>query len=57
MMHRIGAIPASTSTQPRLRIAVGRKSGTGALVIDPPMTPADRAAHEAASYVRRPVTT
>jgi hypothetical protein len=32
---------------------VGRKTGTGPLVIEPPMTPADVAAHQAASYVRR----
>ncbi|GAA3384453.1 hypothetical protein [Streptomyces racemochromogenes] len=39
-------------TPPRLRIAVGHKSGAGRLVMDPPLSPADVAAHRAASYVR-----
>lgn len=37
---------------PRLRIAVGIKSGAGPFVMDPPLSPADVAAHAAASYVR-----
>jgi hypothetical protein len=32
---------------------VGRKTGAGPLVIEPAMTAADIAAHQAASYVRR----
>ncbi|MFF4644944.1 hypothetical protein [Streptomyces sp. NPDC001389] len=39
-------------TTPRLRIAVGRKSGAGPFVMDPPLSQADVAAHRAASYVR-----
>jgi hypothetical protein len=38
----------------RLRIVVGRKTGAGPLILEPPMTPADIAAHRAASHVRRP---
>ncbi|NWF25265.1 hypothetical protein HW130_03130 [Streptomyces sp. PKU-EA00015] len=37
----------------RLRIAAGKKTGRSPLVIVV-MSDADRAAHEAASYVRRP---
>ncbi|MFD7554147.1 hypothetical protein ACFV9E_06355 [Streptomyces sp. NPDC059835] len=57
MTNRTGALRSTNSTPPRLRIAVGRKTGAGRLVLESPMTPADRAAHEAASYVHRPVTT
>ena len=39
-------------TAPRLRIAVGRKTGTGPLVTETPMSQADRDAHAAASHVR-----
>lgn len=41
------------TTPPRLRIAAGYKRGAGPLVLEPPMTPADIAAHQAASHVRR----
>ncbi|MFI8448218.1 hypothetical protein [Streptomyces erythrochromogenes] len=42
----------------RLRIAVGRKAGTGPLILEQSeMSAADKAAHAAASYIRRPVTT
>ncbi|MCY0928337.1 hypothetical protein OTB20_19470 [Streptomyces sp. H27-H1] len=46
---------ASASAAPsRLRIVVGRKTGSGPLVLElPPMSDADRAAHVEASYVRR----
>lgn len=44
---------ASARVPSRLRIAVGRKTGAGPLVLEPPMTPADIAAHQAASHVRR----
>jgi hypothetical protein len=45
--------PAQQQATPsRLRIAVGRKTGAGPLVIEPPMTATDIAAHQAASYVR-----
>ncbi|MFD5419457.1 hypothetical protein ACFWJT_15710 [Streptomyces sp. NPDC127069] len=40
------------STPPRLRIAVGRKTGAGPLVLDPPMSQADIDAHLKASHVR-----
>lgn len=56
MTNRTGALRSTNSTPPRLRIAVGRKTGAGRLILESPMTPADHAAHEAASYVRRPVT-
>lgn len=54
MTHRNGAFPAPTTTPPRLRIAAGRKTGRGPLIIEPPMTQADIDAHTEASYVRRP---
>ncbi|MFD7609688.1 hypothetical protein [Streptomyces sp. NPDC059828] len=38
----------------RRLIAVGMKRGSGPLLIAAPMSDADRAAHEASSYVRRP---
>ncbi|MFF5445455.1 hypothetical protein [Streptomyces sp. NPDC012888] len=44
---------ASAQVQPRLRIAVGRKTGAGPLVLEPPLSAADIAAHQAASHVRR----
>jgi hypothetical protein len=37
----------------RLRIVVGRKTGAGPLVLEPAMSAADIAAHQAASHVRR----
>lgn len=41
-----------TPTPPRLRIAVGRKTGAGPFVMDPPLSQADIDAHLEASYVR-----
>lgn len=53
-LHSVPNAALAQPTPPRLRIAVGIKRGSGPLVIEPPMTAADRAAHAAASYVRRP---
>ena len=45
-------------TPARRLIAAGIKRGAGPLVVEQPqMSAADKAAHAAASYVRRPVTT
>jgi hypothetical protein len=46
---------ATTSTSPspsRRLVAAARKTGAGPFVPVLPMSPADRAAHEAASHVR-----
>lgn len=51
-------MPAEPSTPAGSRrlIAAGIRRGRTALIVEPvyPQSPADRAAHEAASYVRRP---
>ncbi|KIF02213.1 hypothetical protein PL81_31070 [Streptomyces sp. RSD-27] len=53
MLDGIQEVPGcSPSTPPRLRIAVGRKTGAGGIVMDPPLSQADIDAHLEASYVR-----
>lgn len=47
--RRVPELPSA-----RLRIAVGRKTGAGPLVLEPPMSSADVEAHRAASHVRTP---
>lgn len=48
------AAPERTVPSPTRRlIAAGVKRGTGPLAVQV-LSPADRAAHEAASYIRRP---
>lgn len=45
---------ADVTPSSRRLFAAGIKRGRGALIVEPvAMSPADRAAHEAASYVRR----
>lgn len=53
-MASVNSTRASAQVPPRLRIAAGRKTGRGPLVIEPPMTQADIDAHTESSYVRRP---
>ncbi|CCA55400.1 MULTISPECIES: hypothetical protein [Streptomyces] len=48
------AVEAATVPAPRRLIAVGRKKGSGSIVMEyPPMSEADKAAHAAASFVRK----
>lgn len=47
------SIPARPGS-PRRLVAAGVKRGTGPLLVEQPMSPADRAAHDLASYARRP---
>lgn len=56
MTNRTCAMRSNDTTPPRLRIAAGRKTGRGPLIIEPPMTQADIDAHTESSYVRRPKT-
>lgn len=46
------AVEAATVAPQRRRIAVGKKIGRGPIVVE--MSDADKAAHDAASYVRQP---
>jgi len=46
------AVEAAIVVPQRRRIAVGKKVGRGPLVVE--MSEADKAAHAAASYVRKP---
>ncbi|MEU0665741.1 hypothetical protein ABZ508_26645 [Streptomyces lavendulocolor] len=57
MSATVPAPAGATSTLPspsRRLVAAGIKRGAGALVTTTVMSAADRAAHEAASYVRAP---
>lgn len=58
MAQHIVKQPAFQQDTPARRlIAAGIKRGSGPLVVEQPqLSAADKAAHAAASYVRRPVT-